>query len=305
MYRGVTMTLRHLMIFIKVYEQKSITKAANQLHLAQPAVSLVIKEIENHYQITLFDRMNRKIYPTFHADRLYEYAISIVDLFEQMEKEMENCKENGVIKIGSSITNSHYVLPNVIKSLQDHYPELKIITYVNNTKVLEKQILENKLDIAIIESQPESNNVIKIPFMTDYLTVIASKDHQLLNKNNIDLSTLVKYPFFTREKGSSVNTLLKSVFQTKQIPINFAMESISSQAIIKNVEYGLGIACLPYMLVKSALKQGSIKEVIVPDLQIKRQYHAIYHYRKNVSTIINDFINICIEFGKYHQDLKQ
>ena len=81
---------------------------------------------------------------------------------EQMEKEMENCKENGVIKIGSSITNSHYVLPNVIKSLQDHYPELKIITYVNNTKVLEKQILENKLDIAIIESQPESNNVIKI-----------------------------------------------------------------------------------------------------------------------------------------------
>ena len=62
-----------------------------------------------------------------------------------MEKEMENCKENGVIKIGSSITNSHYVLPNVIKSLQDHYPELKIITYVNNTKVLEKRVYQKRI----------------------------------------------------------------------------------------------------------------------------------------------------------------
>lgn len=294
------MSLRHLLIFIKVYEKKSITKAAKELHLAQPAVSLVIKEIENHYQIILFDRMNRKIYPTFHADRLYEYAISIIDLFEQMEKEMENCKENGVIKIGSSITNSHYVLPDVIKSLQDRYPELKIITYVNNTRILEKQILENKLDIAIIESQPKSENVIRVPFMTDYLTVIVGKDHQLLNEKNINLSTLIKYPFFTREDGSSVNTLLKSVFQAKQIPISFAMESISSQAIIKNVEYGLGIACLPYMLVKPNLKQGTVKEIIVPELQIERKYHVIYHYRKNVSTIISDFINICIEFGKCH-----
>lgn len=94
-------------------------------------------------------------------------------------------------------------------------------------------------------------------------------------------------------------------FKLSRFQLTLRWKVLSSQAIIKNVEYGLGIACLPYMLVKSALKQGSIKEVIVPDLQIKRQYHVIYHYRKNVSTIINDFINICIEFGKYHQDLKQ
>lgn len=288
------MDLRHLQIFIQVYQEKSITKAAKKLLMAQPAVSLAIKELESHYQVSLFDRMNRRIYPTAAANSFYQYAIHIIDLFNEMEAVTLN--DNKFLKIGSSITNSHYVLPNVLKNIKQKYPDFSMEIRVNNSKILEELVLENQLDIAIIETNPLSNQLIKIPFMEDYLTVIVSNHHPLLQQTKPSLESLTAYPFFTREPGSSVATLVKSVFQSHQIEMKYAMESISTQVIIKNVAYGLGIACLPYMLVKEQLELGLVKKIEVPELNLKRQYHIIYHQHKNISKIIQTFIDECLQF---------
>ncbi|MBS5111790.1 MAG: LysR family transcriptional regulator [Coprobacillus cateniformis] len=295
------MTLRHLQIFIKVYEKQSITLAAKEMHIAQPSVSLAIKEMENYYSIKFFDRMNRKIFPTQAAIQFYDYAIHIVSLFLEMEKGIKNWEEEGNIRIGSSITISHYILPEILQTLKQRYPNLNIKVYVHNFKTIEKLLLENKIDLGLVETNLENNNIVQLPFMHDHLSTIVPLKHPLLKKKKIKLEDLLDYPILMREQGSSVTNLVTSIFVSHQLPVRFAMESSSTQAIIKGVEANLGISTLPFLLVKQAIEEEKVKAISVDELNIERTYHVIYHKNKYLSYISKDFFEICKEFGHNYQ----
>lgn len=292
------MTLRHLIIFIKVYENLSFTKAGKQLYMAQPAVSLAIKEIEEYYKIKLFDRIGRNIYPTDNAKNMYNYAIHIVKLFSQMEEEIQHWEEKGEIKIGATLTISSYIFPIIIQQLKEKYPALKIKLYVNNYIELEKYIIENKIDIALIETDIHNENIIKVPFMKDHMVTFVNINHPLLSKNEITLTDLSHYPYYLREAGSAVTKIISSIFALYQIPIFIGMESTSNDAIIKNVEAGYGIGTLSYILIKEELEKHKIKEIKVKELNINRNYHIIYHKNKYISKTSRDFFKICMDFGK-------
>lgn len=293
------MTLRHLIIFIKVYENLSFTKAGKQLYMAQPAVSLAIKEIEEYYKLKLFDRIGRQIYPTDNAKNIYDYAINIVKLFSQMEEEVQHWEEKGEIKIGGTLTISSYIFPIVIQQLREKYPHLKIRLYVNNYIELEKYIIENKIDIALIETDIHNDNIIKVPFMKDHMVTFVNTAHPLLSKETITLADLSDYPYYLREAGSSVTRIVSGIFALHQIPLFIGMESTSNDAIIKNVEASDGIGTLSYMLVKEELERHKIKEIKIKELNIKRNYHIIYHKNKYISKISRDFFNMCIDFGNH------
>ena len=141
------MTLRHLHIFVSVYEHKSITKAANTLHIAQPSVSLAIKELGEYYGVQLFDRIGRGITPTEAAKHLYGYAIHIVSLFNEMEQHIKNWDNIGTLRIGASITIGTHILPELIKEYQKHNPDLRLEVIVNKSSAIEQHILDNKIDI--------------------------------------------------------------------------------------------------------------------------------------------------------------
>lgn len=144
------MTLRHLHIFVSVYEHKSITKAANTLHIAQPSVSLAIKELGEYYGVQLFDRIGRGITPTEAAKHLYGYAIHIVSLFNEMEQHIKNWDNIGTLRIGASITIGTHILPELIKEYQKHNPDLRLEVIVNKSSAIEQHILDNKIDIGAL-----------------------------------------------------------------------------------------------------------------------------------------------------------
>lgn len=143
------MTLRHLEIFMSVYHQKSITKAAKELHISQPSVSLAIKELEEKYQTILFDRMNRQIYPTEKAHLLYNHSMQILSSLENMENEMYNDQVKS-ISFGCSMTLSQVFLPHFLKTLKEKYPTIDFHINVNNLKEIENQLLKNEIDFALI-----------------------------------------------------------------------------------------------------------------------------------------------------------
>ena len=121
------MTLRHLRIFITVYQKESITRAADDLHMTQPAVSLAIKELESRYQIRLFDRIGKRIYITEQGKWLYEYALHIVSLFDEMEERVKTWNNKGGLRIGSSITIGNFILPKLVCEFQKQYPEIEVM----------------------------------------------------------------------------------------------------------------------------------------------------------------------------------
>ncbi len=292
------MTLRHLEIFIQVYELQSMTKASQKMHLAQPSISLAIKELENYYNIVLFDRMNRRLYPTSADDRFYQYAVHIISLFNELEENMQDFEKSGTIRIGSSITISNYFLPDILLRFKQEEPDLAYQIEVHNAFTIEKEILENKIDFALIETKSNNENIVYRPFYTDELVTVVSVGHPLTKKNNVSLEDLLEYPFFMREEGSSVRTLVESVFTSHQIDIIPAMDSSSTQAIIKCVEASLGVSTLPYLLVKQAIEEGRLATIKVNDMHIERTYHLIYHKNKYISPMIEKLFELCLEYGK-------
>lgn len=286
------MTLRHMIIFVAVYEAGSITKAATALHLAQPSVSQAIKELENYYGIGLFDRIGRGIRPTESGKAFYNYALHIVSLFNEMEQTIKNWDSMGILRIGASITIGTHILPLIIKSYEQQYPNLEIKVIVKQSASIEQLILENKIDIALIEAQPEQTDIVSVPFMEDELCAIVPPNHPLLFTGEITLADMTQYPFLMREPGSAGRQILEAYFELQDIHIQPFWESTSTQTIVKAVSVGLGVAVLPYLLVQKDIKAGNVCQVTLTQ-PLKRHLNIIYHKNKFLTENMKAFIALC------------
>jgi len=287
------MTLRHLNIFITVCKEKSITKAGEKLFISQPAVSNAIKELELYYRTPLFDRISKKLYLTESGKNLYQYALHITSLFDELNESMQSQNEAATLKIGSSITIGNYYMPQFIASFSQVHPRTKTYVTVQNSDIIEKMILENELDFAFIEGIVHSNQLISSDFMTDQLIFICAPSHPFLLKSNICIKELEQESFLMREKNSGTRELADSVLALHNCSVIPLWESSSTNAIIQAVSKGLGISILPIHLCEDKLKDGCIQTFSVPGITFERNYHIIYHKNKYISPAANTFIHFC------------
>lgn len=294
------MTLRHMKIFVAVYRHSNITRAAEELHLAQPSVSFAVKELEEYYGIRLFERIGRHIYPTEGGKEFYGYALHIVSLFEDMEKRIKNWDIIGTIRIGTSITIGTHILPVLIRKFQSQLPGLKIKAVINKSSDIEQHILDNTIDIGLIETQPEQSDILSIPFMRDSLCAIVSYNHPLAEKESVSLAQLANYPFLMREKGGAGREILEACFSLLQISIHPIWESSSTQAIVKGVSEELGVAVLPYLLVERDIREKVVK--MLPLQQpLHRDLNVIYHKSKYLTPNMTSFIALCKKYGRENE----
>lgn len=287
------MTLRHLRIFVAVCLYGSITKAAQALHIAQPSVSLAIKELEDYYHMQLFDRISRKLFLTAEGERFLKYASHITSLFEEMEQSMEHWDDFSTMNIGSSITIANSLLCDCMKAYQQRYPERQIQILIENSKILEEAILENRLDLALIEGIPTHEHIQKIPFFQDELVVLCANDHPLTKRSILTLQDIAQENFLLREKGSGTRDILDSIMHVHNLQLHPIWESASTRALVRGVQNGFGISILPYQMVRSELKAGLVQRLTLHDVSFKRKYYIIYHSNKHLHTGLKDFITIC------------
>lgn len=290
------MTLRHMKIFVTVYQHSSITKAAAELHLAQPSVSLAVKELEDYYGLRLFERMGRGIGPTEAGNNFYSYALHIVSLFEDMEKKIKNWDALGTIRIGTSITIGTHILPALIKKYQEVFPSLRVEAVVNNSGIIEGKVLDNTIDLGLIETQPEHPEILSLPFMKDQLCAIVSPDHPLAKESSVTLSQLARYPFLMREKGSAGREILDACFSLQNLSVQPLWESSSTQAIVRAAAAGLGVAVLPYLLVERDVKENLVK-MLPFQKPLNRNLNIIYHKSKYLTPNMEAFIRLCKDFS--------
>lgn len=287
------MTVRHMKIFIIVYQLMNITKAAEELHMTQPAVSRAIQEMEHYYGVCLFDRINKRLYRTECSDDLYTQAVHIVDSFDQLEKGLKNWDQLGVLRVGASITLGNFMIPPLVKEFQKNYPHLKIKISINSGTKIQEQLLENKIDLALIEGTVESEYLCKEEFSKDYLVLIFSPEDLLHTKSKIYMKDLADRQLLLRESGSVGRTLLNHIFAVHELPLEPAWESVSTQAIIKGVKAGLGISFLPAKLVEEEVEKGTIETRIVEDESFSRSNYIVWHKNKNLTKAAMDFIKLC------------
>lgn len=285
------MTLRHLKIFVSVCDNETITKAAKLLHLAQPSVSLAIRELEEYYGIQLFVRIHRKLYLSERGKQFLAYARHILTSYDTMENEMRN--PIGVLKVGSSITIAHFLLSEVVVKFYKKYPDIKIHAMIENSHDIEQRVLNNELDLALIEGKLHDISLVAKQFMSDHLVLVCSPNHPLSKRKAVEINELQNYDFLLREKGSGGRELFESMMLVHDIRIQPIWESISTKSIIHATSKGIGISVLPYRLVENDLKEGNIKEVSVKDIFFERPYCIIHHKNKFISEPMRYFIELC------------
>jgi DNA-binding transcriptional LysR family regulator len=287
------MTIRHLKVFVEVYKHENITKAAESLFITQPTVTRAIQELEEHYGVTLFERINKRLKKTECANKLFFHANNIISSIDQMEKEMKNWDEIGVLRVGATPTIGSVFIPTIINKFSEKYPNIIIKTTINNGTELQKSLYSNQLDLVLIEGGNIMEHLHQELFAEDKLILVMPPNDKRKNSKNITISSLKDDRFLLREQGSTSRLYLNHIFSKHGISISPVMESISTHAIIRSVHLGIGISILPEEMVLHSIESGYVSSARIKDEPLNRKEFIVWHKNKFLTKSAKEFIEIC------------
>ena len=205
---------------------------------------------------------------------------------------MKNWDAVGSIRIGTSITIGTHILPALTRRFQREYPKLHLEAIISKSSDIEQHILNNSIDIGLIETQPEHPELTFTPFMEDTMCAIVPCHHPLTRQTDVSLSQLAEYPFLMREHGSAGREILDAALSLQQISVRPVWESSSTQAIVRGVSEGIGVAVLPYLLVERDIREKLVTMVPLTE-PIRRNLNIIYHKSKYLTPNMLAFIDLC------------
>ncbi|MCK9190370.1 MAG: LysR family transcriptional regulator [Sphaerochaetaceae bacterium] len=294
------MTLRHIHIFIAVCDTGSTVKASDALNLAQPSISLAIKELEQYYGIKLFDRISRKLVLTEAGRSFLIYAREINTNFLSLETQFKDYDKTKYLSIGSSITIGIFILPILIKQFKETYPETELNVVVRDSVTISSMVVENKLDIAFIETSNFSDETSKMmthtPFYKDKLVLVVSLNSSLTKKDKVRLKDLSNHQMILREKDSAGRTLIDRALSKENMEMLPVWESVSNDAILSMVSENLGISILPNGVVNNHLLKEKVKQIEICDVNFERTYSIIHHKNKYLTKGAKRLIDMARNF---------
>lgn len=270
------MTIRHLKIFLAVAETGSMSTAANRLYLTQPTVSQAIRDLEEHYQVQLFERLHKKLFITQEGEQLLNLAGMTVSNFDNLELSMRRFQERMPLRVGSSLTVGTCLMSSVISDLEKEHPEMDIYSYVSNTAEIEQKLLRRELDVAVVEGIIESTELTCIPIVEDSLVLVCGKDHEFYHKDIIYASELEGRKFAIREKGSGTRKLFERYLSANHIHIQAAWEANCPRTIMNAVLYNQMLAVISQRLVKHECMHGSVKIFRYETGEWDRDFKLVY-----------------------------
>lgn len=286
------MILKHMKIFAEVCRRQSITKAAKELYMSQPAVSLAVREMEEYYGQRLFERMSRRLFITEAGETAYQYVLSILELSEEMEQTLKYGEFTKRLRLGASMTMGGYYLPDVLAEAMKKYPDIRVQTQVNSTELLEMAVMKNEIDFCFIEGPVHSEHLKSKVIGEDELCIVCAKNHPLLRKENLMLKDLESEQFLLREKNSGTRAVIDSVFLLYNFSVSPLWESTSTAALIHAAAKGIGITIVPFQFLKLEKMESEVGILRLSDAHFWRTFHVIYHRDKILSKEAEDVVEI-------------
>src|SRR5499427_6073427 len=266
-----------LKVFRAVAEQLNFRKAAEQLFLTQPAVTLQIKALENDLGMRLFDRTGGKITLTRQGSVLFGYANQLVSLASEAEREL-GCSEgsiSGELALGASTTIAQYVLPRLLGAFQNEYPKIQFSLHSGNTSEVVRGLLDGRVALGLIEGPARERGVRTEPFMEDELVLITPLS---LDSGPLSPSQLMSTNLLMREQGSGSRHVVELALETANFKLKAfkkVMELDSTEAIKSAVEAGLGVGCVSRWAISKELELGTLKIGEVKGLRATRYFTLI------------------------------
>lgn len=284
------LTLRQLKVFESVARHLSYSRAADELHLTQPAVSMQIKQLEGNISLPLFEQLGKRIYLTDAGRELYQYSRSISQQLADMEVALDELKgmERGKLNI-SVVTTANYFAPHLLAKFCQRYKGVTVSLNVSNRETVLKQLSDNLIDLAIMGQPPEDLDIDSESFIENPLVVIAPPDHPLCKEQNIPVNRLAKEVFLVRESGSGTRGAMERFFAAHEVKINKGMEADTTEAIKQAVQAGMGLGIMSQHTAELELETNRLKILDVQGFPIIRYWHVVNRKNKRLSGIANAF----------------
>lgn len=295
----LNITLRQMIVFNSVAKHLSFTRAAEELHLTQPAVSMQIKQFEEAIGHKVMEQFGKKNYLTQAGKEMQFYVRQILDLLDETEEVMEDLKglRKGTLDISVATTANEFAT-RTLAAFSRENEDLNYRLDVTNRKTLLAQLANNEKDLVIMGRPPEGVELEMEPIMENPLVVIAAADHPLAQKNKITLQELVKHTFVVREKDSGTRIAIERFFEKHNVKMSSSMEMTSNEAIKQAVQAGLGLGIVSIHTIELELETKRIAILKVEHFPVMRHWYVVYKQGKRLSGIAEAFKQYVLENAK-------
>ena len=283
-------TLRQMKVFESVARNLSYTRAANELFLSQPAVSMQVRQLERQLGVPLFERLGKRIHLTEAGREVYQYSRSIAQQLDAMETLLANLKglSSGRLRISVAST-ANYFVPNLLATFHQRYPGVTVSLDVTNRESLLGQLTDNTVDIVVMGQPPASLDVDAQAFMENPLVVVAPPDHPLARSKSVPLKRLQEETFLVREPGSGTRVAMERFFAERGIRLKTGMEVGSNEAIKQSVQAGLGLGLLSRATIEQELTLKRLVILRVAEFPIMRHWYVVHRHGKRLPAAAEAF----------------
>lgn len=277
------MTRKHFTIFVEVCRFLNFSQAAEALNTTQPAVSLAVKELESHYGVALFERMNRRVYLTPAGEALLATAQDVLRGFQEAEETLGQGRPLA-LRVGANVSFGEAGLAQVLGRFRQEHPQVRLRALVANSDKIQSLLAENQLDVGIVDGLGVSERLRAQPLYQEDLVLAAAPGRFPAPATVEELAAL---PLLLREPGSGLRSSVDRVFSQQGLAPQPLLESTSTAALTQAAKAGLGVAILPEAL---AQRESGLQVGTVPEVRFFRQFACALHRQKAPSPALEAFL---------------
>ncbi len=288
-------TLHQLQIFLKIVEKKSITKASQELHLTQPAVSIQLKNFQSQFPIPLTEVLGRKLYVTDFGNEIALAAEKIINEVNQIKYKTlaYEGQLSGVLKI-SIVSTGQYIFPYFISEFIKKHQGVDLILDVTNKERVVHSLEENLVDFSLVSVLPKHLQIKKTKLMENLLYLVGNSSEKFSSKKH-NASFLTELPLIYREPGSGTRYMMEKYIEQNSLSIRNKMEINSNEAVKQAVIAGLGYSIMPLIGIRTALEIGRLQIIPMRGLPLKSTWNLIWLKNKKLSPVADAFLKFIEE----------
>jgi LysR family transcriptional regulator, low CO2-responsive transcriptional regulator len=291
-------TLKQLRIFEAAAKHLHFGRAAAELHLSQPAVSIALKQLETDVELPLFEKMGRRVYLTRAGIELAEHARAMLARLREADEAIDVMKgaAGGNLHVAST-TTAEYFVPGLLAAFRRDRPKLKIRLSVKNREFVVRDLAENLIDLVVMGAAPQGLDTVSVAFAKNPLAIIASPDHPLARKQRLRLAQLAEETFLIREPGSGTRTAMERAFSAQRFRPAETVEIGSNETIKQAVMAGMGVSFLSLHTIGLELATRRLTVLRVVGMPVMRDWCVIHRERKRLSPTAAAFKDYLVAEG--------
>jgi len=290
------MDLWQLQIFCKVVDLKSFSRAGRAVHLSQPTVSSHIKDLENHFDCRLIDRLAKEALPTKAGRLIYRYAKRMISLRDEAESAMAEFKGKikGSLDLGGSTIPGAFVLPTIIGAFTARFPEVNISLSIADTRQIIEAILSGDLELGVVGAVSTNTSILQTHLVEDEMCLVVPAHHRWSGKKRVTTKQLFTEPFIIREHGSGTLKSIQTSFSEAGLSVNdlkVVARIGGTEAIRQGIKNRMGVSILSAIAVSDDVAAGNLKTLTIDGLNLKRAFYLTHHRHRSLSPLCQAFID--------------